>query len=53
MSKILLDAELRHTIIKNQADALVSLLKQFRSYIGYNKIIAHVPYPIVKDVIIQ
>ena len=53
MSKILRDVEVKYTITKKQAYALVKYLKHFRCYIGYNKITSYVPYPIVKDVLTQ
>jgi hypothetical protein len=40
-------------ITEKQYYALVKSLKHFRSYVGYNKIKAYVPYPIVKDVLNQ
>jgi hypothetical protein len=45
--------ELNYSITEKQAYALVKSLKHFRSYIGYNKIKAYVPYPVVKDVLSQ
>jgi hypothetical protein len=48
MSKTLRDVELKYTITEKQAYALVQSLKHFRSYVGYNKIIAYVPYPVLK-----
>jgi hypothetical protein len=53
MSKTLRDAELNYSITEKQAYALVKSLKHFRSYVGYNKIKAYVPYPTVKDVLSQ
>jgi hypothetical protein len=53
MSKVLRDSELNYIITEKQAYALVKSLKQFRNYIGYNKIKAYVPYPTVKYVLSQ
>jgi hypothetical protein len=53
MSKNLRDSELNYTIMKKQAYALVKSLKNFQTYVGYNKIKAFVPYPVVKDVLSQ
>jgi hypothetical protein len=53
MSKVLRDSELNYSITEKQAYALVKSLKHFRNYIGYNKIKAYVPYPVVKDVLSQ
>jgi hypothetical protein len=53
MSKNLRDSELNYTIMEKQAYALVKSLKHFRTYVGYNKIKAFVPYPAVKDVLSQ
>ena len=39
MSKVLREAELKYTIMKKQAYALVQSLKHFRSYIGYSKVV--------------
>ena len=53
MSKNLRDAELKYTTTEKQAYALVKALKHFRTYIGYSKIKAFVPYQAVKDVLSQ
>jgi hypothetical protein len=53
MRKTLRDSELNYTITEKQAYALVKSLKHFRTYVGYNKIKAFVPYPAVKDVLSQ
>jgi hypothetical protein len=53
MSKNLRDAELNYTTTEKQAYALVKSLKHFRTYIGYSKIMAYVPYQAVKDVLSQ
>ena len=53
MSKNLRDLELNYTIIEKQAYALVKSLKHFRTYVGYNKIKAFVPYPTINDVFSQ
>jgi hypothetical protein len=53
MSKVLRDSELNYFITEKHVYALVKSLKNFRNYIGYNKIKAYVPYPIVKDVLSQ
>ena len=53
MSKVLRDSELNYSITEKQAYALVKSLKNFRNYVGYNKIKAYVPYPVVKDVLSQ
>ena len=53
MSKNLRDAELKYTTTEKQAYALVKALKKFRTYIGYSKIKAFVPYQAVKDVLSQ
>jgi hypothetical protein len=50
MSKTLIYVELKYMSTEKQAYALVKSLKHFRSYVGYNKIKAYVPYPIGKDV---
>jgi hypothetical protein len=44
---------LNYTITEKQAYALVKSLKHFRTYVGYNKIRAFVPYPTVKDVFLS
>jgi hypothetical protein len=44
---------LNYTITEKQAYALVKSLKHFRTYVGYNKIKAFIPYPAVKDVLSQ
>ena len=51
MSKNLRDAELKYTTTEKQAYALVKALKHFRTYIGFSKIKAYVPYQAVKDVL--
>jgi hypothetical protein len=51
MRKVLRDSELNYSITEKQAYALVKSLKNFRNYIGYNKIKAYVPYPAIKDVL--
>jgi hypothetical protein len=53
MSKVLRDSELNYSITEKQAYALVKSLKNFRNYVGYNKIKAYVPYLAVKDVLSQ
>jgi hypothetical protein len=53
MSKVLRDLELNYSITEKQVYALVKSLKNFRNYIGYNKIKAYVPYPTVKNVLSQ
>jgi hypothetical protein len=53
MRKNLRDSEMNYTITEKQAYALVKSLKHFRTYVGYNKIKAFVPYPTVKDVLSQ
>jgi hypothetical protein len=53
MRKTLRDVELKYSIIKKQAYALVKYLKHFRSYVGYNKIKSYFPYLVVKDVLSQ
>jgi len=53
MSKNLRDAELKYTTTEKKAYALVKALKHFRTYIGYSKIKAFVPYQAVKDVLSQ
>jgi hypothetical protein len=53
MRKTLRDVELKYSITEKQTYALVKSLKHFRSYVGYNKIKAYVPYPVVKDVLSQ
>jgi hypothetical protein len=53
MSKNLRGVELKYTINKNQDYTLVQSLHHFRIYVRYNKIIAYVPYPVVKDVLTQ
>jgi hypothetical protein len=53
MSKFLRDSKLNYSITKKQAYAWVKSLKYFRNYVGYNKIKAYVPYPVVKDVLSQ
>jgi hypothetical protein len=51
MSKALKDSELKYTNMEKQAYALVQSLKNFKSYVGYSKIIAY-PHPvIVKDIL--
>jgi hypothetical protein len=42
MIKILRDAEIKYSITEKQAYTLVKSLKNFRSYVGYNKINAYV-----------
>jgi hypothetical protein len=53
MRKNLRDSELNYTFTKKQAYTLVKSLKHFQTYVGYNKIRAFVPYPVVKDVLSQ
>jgi hypothetical protein len=53
MRKSLRDLELNYSITEKQDHALVKSLKHFRSYVGYNKIKAYVPYPTVKDFLSQ
>lgn len=53
VSKMLRDAKLNYAIMEKQAYALVKSLKHFRTYIGFSKIIAFVPHPIVKDTLSQ
>lgn len=53
MSKNLRDAELNYKTTEKQAYALVKSLKHFRTYVGYAKITAYVPYPAIKDVLTQ
>ena len=53
MSKNLRDAELKYTTTEKKSYALVKALKHFRTYIGYPKIKAFVPYQVVKDVLSQ
>jgi hypothetical protein len=53
MSKVLRDSVMNYLIIEKQAYALVKTLKHFRNYVGYNKIKAYVPYPTIKDVLLQ
>jgi hypothetical protein len=53
MRKFLRESELNYSITKKQSYALVNSVKHFRNYIGYNKIKAYVPYPAVKDVLLQ
>jgi hypothetical protein len=53
MIKTIRDSELNYTIMEKQSYSLVKSLKHFRTYVGYNKIKAFVPYPVVKDVLSQ
>jgi hypothetical protein len=53
MRKVLRDSKMNYSITKKQAYTLVKSLKHFRNYVGYNKIKAYVPYPMVKDVLSQ
>jgi hypothetical protein len=53
MSKILRYSMLNYSITKKKTYALVKSLKHFRNYVGYNKIKAYIPYPVVKDVLSQ
>jgi hypothetical protein len=53
MSKFFRDSELNYSITEKQAYSLVKCLTHYRNYVGYNKIKAYVPYPIVKDVLSQ
>ena len=39
--------------MEKQAYALVKSLKHFRTYIGYSKVIGHVPHAAVKDILSQ
>jgi hypothetical protein len=39
--------------MEKQAYALVKSLKHFRVYIGYSKVVGHVPHPTVKDILGQ
>lgn len=52
-SKALRDVELKYSLIKKHAYALVKALKSFRVYILHSKLIAYVPNIVVKDVLIQ
>jgi hypothetical protein len=53
MRKSLRDSEINYTITEKQAYALVKSLNHFRTYVGYSKIKAFIPYPTVKDVLSQ
>jgi hypothetical protein len=44
---------LNYTITEKHAYVVVKSLKHFRTYVGYNKIKAFFPYPVVKDVLSQ
>jgi hypothetical protein len=44
---------LNYTTMEKQAYSLVKSLNNFKIYVGYNKIKAYVPYPVVKDVLSQ
>jgi hypothetical protein len=44
---------MRYDIMEKQAYALVKALKAFRIYVLHSKIIAYVPSPTVKEVLIQ
>jgi ribonuclease HI len=52
-SRALRDAELRYEIMEKQAYALVKALKAFRIYVLHSQVIAYVPSPSVKDILIQ
>jgi hypothetical protein len=53
MSQNIRDVELNYMITEKQAYSLVQSLKQFISYVGYNKIITFVSYLAIKDVLAQ
>ena len=53
MSRALQNSELKYTIMDKQAYSLVKYLKNFRTYIGYSKVIGYVPHTVVKDILSQ
>ena len=52
-SKMLRDGELKYDIMEKQAYALVKALKDFREYILYSHVFAHVPTTAVKGILTQ
>ena len=53
MSRALQNSELKYNTMEKQAYALVKSLKNFRTYIGYSKIIGYVPHAAVKYIMSQ
>ena len=53
MSKNLRDVKLNYTTTEKETYALVKSLKHFKTYIGYLKVLAYVPYQDFKDVLSQ
>jgi hypothetical protein len=53
MSKALQGAELNYKPMEKQAYALVKGLAHFRPYFWNSRIIAYVPHPMVKDILVQ
>ena len=53
MSRALQNSELKYTIMEKQAYTLVKYLKQFKTFIGYSKVIGYVPHTAVKDILSQ
>jgi len=53
MSRALQNSELKYTIMEKQAYTLVKSLKQFKTFIGYSKVIGYVPHTAVKDILSQ
>lgn len=52
-SRALRYANLKYILMENQAYALVESLKYFRVYIFHSQIIAYLPSPTIRDILIQ
>lgn len=53
MSKTIGGVELGYSIPEKQAYALVQSLKHFKRCIGHSKVIAFLPHPAIKDIVVQ
>lgn len=53
MSRNLTDDELNYTLTEKRAYDLVKSLNQFKTYVGYSRIVSYVTYLVVKDVLVQ
>jgi hypothetical protein len=52
MIKALQGAELNYKLMEKQSYALVKRLAQLRSFFWNSRIVAYVPHPMVKDILI-
>lgn len=53
MSQAFQGYELSYNLMEKQAYALIKALKYFRDYFWNAKIVAYVPHPLVKDILVQ